>query len=54
MRRNRPSNLDAPAWLWEMILELAATHESAYLDHCRVWGPTVALFTDARGRVRFG
>jgi uncharacterized protein (DUF2252 family) len=53
MRRNRLPHLDAPAWLWEMIRELAGTHESAYLDHCRAWGPTVALFTDARGRVRF-
>jgi uncharacterized protein (DUF2252 family) len=54
MRRHRLLHLDAPAWLWEMILDLAGTHESAYLDHCRAWGPTVALFTDARGRVRFG
>ena len=54
MRRNRASHLDAPAWLWTMMVELAGAHESAYLDHCRAWGPTVALFTDRRGRVRFG
>jgi uncharacterized protein (DUF2252 family) len=54
MRLNRMSHLDTPLWLWTMIVELAGTHESAYLDHCRAWGPTVALFTDAHGRVRFG
>jgi uncharacterized protein (DUF2252 family) len=53
MRRHQLPHLDAPAWLWEMILELAGAHESAYLDHCRAWGPTVALFTDAGGRLRF-
>jgi uncharacterized protein (DUF2252 family) len=54
MRLHRPSHLDAPSWLWTMIVELCGVHESAYLDHCRASGPTVALFTDARGRVRFG
>ena len=54
MRLDRPGHLDAPAWLWTMMVELAGAHESAYLDHCRAWGPTVALFTDGRGRVRFG
>ena len=54
MRLHRLPHLDAPAWLWEMIVELAGAHEAAYLDHCRAWGPTVALFTDAQGRVRFG
>jgi uncharacterized protein (DUF2252 family) len=53
MRLHRSSRLDTPSWLWTMIVEFAGTHESAYLDHCRAWGPTVALFTDARGRVRF-
>jgi uncharacterized protein (DUF2252 family) len=54
MRLDRPGHLNAPAWLWTMMVELAGAHESAYLDHCRAWGPTVALFTDGRGRVRFG
>ena len=54
MHRHRLPHLHAPAWLWETILELAGAHEAAYLDHCREWGPTVALFTDAQGRVRFG
>ena len=29
------ATLDAPAWLWSNVVELLATHEAAYLDHCR-------------------
>jgi uncharacterized protein (DUF2252 family) len=28
-------NLDAPSWLWLSVVELMASHEAAYLDHCR-------------------
>ena len=31
------SDLDAPSWLWRAVLELAARHEAAYLEHCRVY-----------------
>jgi uncharacterized protein (DUF2252 family) len=31
----RSAQLDAPSWLWSSVVELAATHESAYLEHCR-------------------
>jgi uncharacterized protein (DUF2252 family) len=27
--------LDAPSWLWTSVVDLAATHEAAYLEHCR-------------------
>jgi hypothetical protein len=27
--------LDAPRWLSSSVLDLAALHESAYLEHCR-------------------
>jgi uncharacterized protein (DUF2252 family) len=27
--------LDAPRWLWSGVLDLAALHEAAYLEHCR-------------------
>jgi uncharacterized protein (DUF2252 family) len=27
--------LDAPRWLWSGVLDLAALHEGAYLEHCR-------------------
>ena len=33
--RNHPANLDAPNWLWSSIVELVASHEAAYLEHCR-------------------
>ncbi len=29
------SNLDAPHWLWAAVVELVASHEAAYLEHCR-------------------
>jgi uncharacterized protein (DUF2252 family) len=28
-------NLEAPSWLWRAVVDLAALHEAAYLDHCR-------------------
>jgi uncharacterized protein (DUF2252 family) len=33
-RVRRSKRLDAPSWLWTSVVELAAAHESAYLDHC--------------------
>jgi len=33
--RNRSANLDAPNWLWSSIVQLVASHEAAYLEHCR-------------------
>lgn len=33
--RNRPSDLDAPNWLWKGVVELLVVHEKAYLQHCR-------------------
>ena len=33
--RNRSKTLDAPSWLWASTVDLVATHESAYLEHCR-------------------
>jgi uncharacterized protein (DUF2252 family) len=33
--RNRSKNLDAPGWMWRSIVELIASHETAYLEHCR-------------------
>ncbi len=32
----RPSkSLNAPSWLWSSVVALVASHEEAYLDHCR-------------------
>lgn len=33
--QNRSKNLDAPSWLWTSVVDLVATHEAAYLEHCR-------------------
>ena len=35
LRSSRAKKLDAPSWLWASVIELVASHESAYLEHCR-------------------
>jgi len=35
--RNRSKDLDAPSWLWTSVVELVASHEAAYLEHCRLY-----------------
>jgi uncharacterized protein (DUF2252 family) len=35
LQTRRRARLDAPSWLWSSVVELAATHEAAYLEHCR-------------------
>ena len=35
LERRRPANLDAPSWLWSSVVDLSASHESGYLEHCR-------------------
>ncbi len=37
LRARRSTRLDAPSWLWTSIVELAAIHEAAYLEHCRLY-----------------
>lgn len=37
LRARRPRKLDAPPWLWSSVVELAAAHEAAYLEHCRAY-----------------
>ena len=32
---HRERNLAAPSWLWRSIVDLAASHEAGYLEHCR-------------------
>jgi uncharacterized protein (DUF2252 family) len=32
---NRTKSLDAPSWLWTSVVDLVASHEAAYLNHCR-------------------
>lgn len=35
LQGNRSKSLDAPSWLWNSVVDLVATHEAAYLQHCR-------------------
>jgi uncharacterized protein (DUF2252 family) len=35
LRRHQSKALDAPSWLWSSVVDLVATHEAAYLEHCR-------------------
>ncbi len=37
LTRQRSRRIDAPSWLWTSVVELAAVHEAAYLEHCRVY-----------------
>jgi len=30
-------SLDAPSWLWSSVVDLMASHEAAYLEHCRLY-----------------
>lgn len=34
-KRRKAAQLNAPSWLWSSVVELASTHEAAYLEHCR-------------------
>jgi uncharacterized protein (DUF2252 family) len=33
--QRKADRLKAPSWLWTSVVELAASHEAAYLEHCR-------------------
>jgi len=35
LRQQHSKGLNAPRWLWSSVLDLAALHEAAYLEHCR-------------------
>jgi len=35
--RHKSKNLAAPSWLWSSVVELIASHEIAYLNHCRTY-----------------
>jgi uncharacterized protein (DUF2252 family) len=35
LRRNRTKSLEVPSWLWTSVVQLVASHEVAYLEHCR-------------------
>lgn len=35
LQRHRGGGIDAPSWLWRSIVDLTASHEAGYLEHCR-------------------
>jgi uncharacterized protein (DUF2252 family) len=35
LKKDRSKKIDAPSWLWTSGVQLVASHESAYLEHCR-------------------
>jgi uncharacterized protein (DUF2252 family) len=35
LARNRSKTLAAPSWLWTSVVDLIASHETAYLEHRR-------------------
>jgi uncharacterized protein (DUF2252 family) len=34
-KQSKAGKLNAPSWLWSSVVQLASTHEAAYLEHCR-------------------
>jgi len=37
LNTHHSKTLEAPSWLWASVVDLLATHEKAYLEHCRVY-----------------
>jgi uncharacterized protein (DUF2252 family) len=37
LKLHRMKKVDAPSWLWRSVVELSSMHESAYLEHCRLY-----------------
>ena len=35
LNKGRSKTLDAPGWLWNSVVDLVASHEAGYLNHCR-------------------
>ncbi|MDO6414890.1 DUF2252 family protein [Sphingomonas sp. BIUV-7] len=33
--RHQSASIDAPTWLWDSVVDLTASHEAGYLEHCR-------------------
>jgi uncharacterized protein (DUF2252 family) len=35
LKLNRSKSLSTPSWLWNSVVQLMASHEAGYLEHCR-------------------
>ncbi|GAC1317121.1 MAG: DUF2252 domain-containing protein [Collimonas sp.] len=42
LKLNHTKNLAAPAWLWNSVVQLMASHEAGYLEHCRKYASGIA------------
>ena len=42
LTQSRSKAMDAPSWLWSSVVDLVATHEAAYLEHCRRYALALA------------
>jgi uncharacterized protein (DUF2252 family) len=42
MQQKHTKTLDAPSWFWSSVVELVASHEAAYLEHCRRYQSSAA------------
>jgi uncharacterized protein (DUF2252 family) len=42
LAKGRTKSLDAPSWLWSSVVSLIASHEVAYLEHCRTYATSKA------------
>jgi uncharacterized protein (DUF2252 family) len=40
--RRQSSSIDAPTWLWDSVVDLTASHEAGYLEHCRRYALALA------------
>jgi len=48
LKASYSKTLEAPSWLWNGVVDLAAVHESAYLRHCRQFALSEAKKESAR------
>ena len=40
--RRQSAEIDAPTWLWDAVVDLTASHEAGYLEHCRRYALALA------------
>lgn len=40
--QRRGADIDAPSWLWDSVVDLTASHEAGYLEHCRRYALALA------------
>jgi uncharacterized protein (DUF2252 family) len=33
--KRQSASIDAPTWLWDAVVDMTASHEAGYLEHCR-------------------